>query len=65
MVDAFFLETPKGYRKNALAVAPAKGNTGKKGYTFHRTVKIKQPHTITEPTKKGRSQILPFSFSVP
>ena len=32
MVDAFFLETPKAYRKNALAVDPAKGKTGKKLY---------------------------------
>ena len=44
----FFLETPKDNRKKALAVDPAKGKTGKSSI-FHRTVEMKQPHTITEP----------------
>ena len=53
MVDAFFLETPKDNRKKALAVDPAKGKT-EKSSIFHRTVEMKQPHTITElKTKKG------------
>jgi len=30
----FFLETPKRYRKNILAVDPAKGKTGKKAILF-------------------------------
>jgi len=34
MVDAFFLEAPKGYRQNALALDPAKGKTGEKGCIF-------------------------------
>ena len=39
-------------RKNALTVESAKGKTGEKGCIFHRTVEMKQPHTITEPYKK-------------
>ena len=48
MVDAFFLKLQRDNRKNALAVDPAKGKTGKKLY-FHRTMEMKQLHAITEP----------------
>ena len=40
-------------RKNALNVESAKGKTGEKGCIFHRTVEMKQPHTITEPKEKA------------
>ena len=40
----FPLKLQRNNRQNALAVEPAKGKTGKKLY-FHRTVKLKQPHT--------------------
>ena len=49
MVNAFFLKFQMDKRKNALAVDPAKGKTGEKGCTFHLTVEMKQPQTITEP----------------
>ena len=49
MVDAFSLKLQRDNRKNALAVDPAKGKNWKKGCIFHRTVEMKQPHTITEP----------------
>ncbi len=48
MVDAFFLEVPKGSPENALTEDPAKGKTGKKALFFYRTVEMKQPHTLTE-----------------
>ena len=44
----FSLKFQRDNRKNALAVDPAEGKTGKRLY-FHRTVEMKQPHTITEP----------------
>ena len=40
----FPLKLQRNNRQNALAAEPAKGKTGKKLY-FHRTVKLKQPHT--------------------
>ena len=46
MVDAFSLKLQRDNRKNALAVDPAKGKNWKKGCIFHRTVEMKQPHTI-------------------
>ena len=52
MVDAFFLKLQGNNRKNVLSVDPAEGKTGEKGCIFHRTVEMKQPHTITEPYKK-------------
>ena len=61
MVDAFFLETPKDNRKKALAVDPAKGKT-EKSSIFHRTVEMKQPHTITEPLGKVSPSITTFPF---
>ena len=46
----FSLKIQRDNRQNALTVDPAKGKTGKRPY-FHRTVEMKQPHTITEPKK--------------
>ena len=46
----FSLKLQRNDRKNAPAVAPAKGKLGKRLY-FHRTVEMKQPHIITEPLK--------------
>ena len=37
-----------------LAVDPAKGKIEEKGCIFHRTVEMKQPHTLPEPYKKPR-----------
>ncbi len=48
----FFLKLQRDNRKNALAVDPAKGKTGKKLY-FHRTMEMKQLHAITKPSEKG------------
>ena len=45
----FSLKFQRDNRQNALAVDPAKRKTGEKGCIFHRSVKMKQPHTITEP----------------
>ena len=44
----FSLKLQRDNRKNALAVDPAKGKTGKKAVFFIRTVEMKQPHTIPE-----------------
>ena len=44
----FSLKLQRDNWENTLAVDPAKGKTGKKLY-FHRTMEMKQPHTITEP----------------
>ena len=52
MVDAFFLKLQGDNRKNVLAVDPAEGKTGEKGCIFHRTVEMKQPHTMTQPFEK-------------
>ena len=52
MVDVFSLRLQRDNRQNALAVAPAKGKTGEKGCIFHRTVEMKQPHTMTQPFEK-------------
>ena len=49
MVDAFFLEIPKGEPEKCLGRGFRQGENWKKGYTFHRTVKMKQPHAVTEP----------------
>ena len=53
MVDAFFLKLQRDNRENVLAVDSAEGKNGEKGCIFHRTVEMKQPHTITEPYKKA------------
>ena len=53
MIDAFFLETPKGEPEKNLSRGVRQGENGKKGYTFHRTVELKQPHTLTESISKG------------
>ena len=45
----FPLKLQRDNRKKALAVDPAEGKNGEKGSTFHRTVEMEQPHTITEP----------------
>ena len=51
-VDAFSLKLQRDNRQNALAVDPAKGKNGEKGCIFHRTVEMKQPHTMTQPFEK-------------
>ena len=51
----FSLKFQRDHRQNALAVDLVKGKTGKKLY-FHRTVKMKQPHTLTEPLEKAASR---------
>ena len=58
MVDAFSLKLQRDNRKNALAVDPAKGKNWKKGCIFHRTVELKQPHTITEPINNTENYML-------
>ena len=45
----FSLKFQRNNRQNALAMDSNKGKTGEKGCVFHRTVKMNQPHTITEP----------------
>ena len=49
MVDAFSLKLQRDNRKNALAVDPFKGKTGKKLYFSPHCGNEKQPHTITKP----------------
>ena len=44
----FSLKLQRDTPKNTLAVDPPRGKL-EKSYTFHRTVEMKQPHTITEP----------------
>ena len=62
MVDAFSLKLQRDNRKNALAVDPAKGKNWKKGCIFHRTVELKQPHTITEPINILKTICFSLSF---
>ena len=45
----FSLKFQRDNRQNALAVDPAKGKTGEKRLYFHRTIEMKQLHTMTEP----------------
>ena len=49
MVDAFFLEAPKGSPAKCLGCGSRQGENWKKGCLFHRTVEMKQPHALTEP----------------
>ena len=62
MVDAFSLKLQRDNRKNALAVDPAKGKNWKKDCIFHRTVEMKQPHTITEPINILKTICFSLSF---
>ena len=63
MVDAFFLKLQGDNRKNVLAVDPAEGKTGEKGCIFHRTVEMKQPHTMAEPYKKQPRPMIGLSVN--
>ena len=54
----FSLKLQRDNRQNALAVDPAKRKTGEKSCIFHRTVKMNQPHTITEPKRKHQSFLM-------
>ena len=49
MVDAFFLEVPQGSPAKCLNRGSRQGKNWKKSSIFHRTVEMKQPHTLTEP----------------
>ena len=45
----FSLKFQRDNRQNALALYSAKRKTGEKRLYFHRTIEMKQPHTMTEP----------------
>ena len=45
----FSLKFQRDNRQNALALYSAKRKTEEKRLYFHRTIEMKQPHTMTEP----------------
>ena len=53
MVDAFFLEVPKGSPAKCLGRRSRQGENRRKRLYFHRTVEMKQPQTLTEPKEKA------------
>ncbi|WP_308770945.1 hypothetical protein, partial [uncultured Bilophila sp.] len=48
----FSLKFQRDNRQNTLALYSAKKKTGEKRLYFHRTIEMKQPHTMTEPFPK-------------
>ena len=53
MIDALFLETPREYPTKSPNHRIRQRESEGKSLSFHRTVELKQPHTLTEPISKG------------
>ena len=59
-----FLNLQINNRLNASAMDFANGKNGEKDCILHHTVEMKQSHSMTEPTRKGREHFSAFSLFI-